>query len=38
MNNHFVFPYAANKRQEIIKLHDYIVDKLDGIDTICEPF
>ena len=38
MNNHFVFPYAGNKRQEVVKLHDYIVDKLDGIDTIIENF
>ncbi len=38
MRNHFIIPYAGNKRQEVEFLHDYLVDKLDCIDTIIEPF
>ena len=38
MKHHFIISYAGNKRQEVEHLHDYLVDKLDGIDTIIEPF
>jgi site-specific DNA-adenine methylase len=38
MKNHFIFPYSGNKRQEVEKIHEYLKDKLDGVDTIIEPF
>jgi site-specific DNA-adenine methylase len=38
MKNHFFFPYAGNKRQEVVRIHDMIKDKLNGVDTIVEPF
>lgn len=38
MKNHFVFPYAGNKRQEVEKIHEYLKDKLEGVDTVVEPF
>lgn len=38
MKNHFIISYAGNKRQEVGYLHDYLVGKIDGIDTIIEPF
>lgn len=36
MKNHFFFPYAGNKRQEVENIYNNI--NLDGIDTIVEPF
>lgn len=38
MKNHFLFPYAGNKRQEVEKIHEYLKDKLEGVETIVEPF
>lgn len=38
MKNHFIFPYAGNKREEVEIIHEFIKDKLEGIDTIIEPF
>jgi site-specific DNA-adenine methylase len=38
MKNHFFFPYAGNKRNEIPFIYDNIKDKLNNIDTIIEPF
>ena len=38
MKNHFILPYAGNKRQEVEKIEEYLHDKFDGIDTIIEPF
>ena len=36
MKNHFVFPYAGNKRQEVERIYDTL--DLTGITTIVEPF
>ena len=38
MKNHFILPYAGNKRQEVERIEEYLHDKLDDIDTIIEPF
>ena len=38
MRNHFIFSYMGNKREEVEIIHDTIKDKLEGIDTIIEPF
>ena len=38
MKHHFIISYAGNKRQEVEHLHDFLEDKLEGIDTIIEPF
>ena len=38
MKNHFLFPYAGNKRQEVEKIHEYLKDKLEGVETVIEPF
>lgn len=38
MKNHFVFSYAGNKREEVETIYKTIEDKLEGIETICEPF
>ena len=38
MKNHFIISYAGNKRQEVETIHNYIKDKLEGIETIIEPF
>lgn len=38
MRNHFIIPYAGNKRQEVERIDEYLHGKLDDIDTIIEPF
>ena len=38
MKNHFIFPYAGNKRQEVEKIHEYLKDKINGVETVVEPF
>ena len=38
MRNHFIISYAGNKRQEVERIEEYLHNKLDGIDTIIEPF
>lgn len=38
MKNHFIFSYMGNKREEVEIIHDEIKDKLEGIETIIEPF
>ena len=38
MKNHFLFPYAGNKRQEVEQIHEYLKDKLENVETIIEPF
>ena len=38
MKNHFVFPYAGNKRQEVDKIHEVIKNELKTINTIIEPY
>lgn len=34
MKNHFILPYAGNKRQEVEKIEEYLRDKLDVIDIL----
>ena len=38
MKNHFLMPYAGNKRNECEDLYNEIKNKLDVITTIMEPF
>jgi site-specific DNA-adenine methylase len=38
MKNHFIFSYVGNKREEVEIIYKSIEDKLEGIETICEPF
>ena len=38
MKNHFICAYAGNKREEVETIYKSIEDKLQGIETICEPF
>ena len=38
MKNHFILPYTGNKRQEVERIEEYLHDKLEGIDTIIEPY
>lgn len=38
MKNHFVFSYYGNKRNECDEIFDVIQNKLNGIDTIIEPY
>ena len=38
MKNHFFFPYAGNKRDEVEIIHDKLKNALTGITTIIEPF
>ncbi len=35
--NHFIFPYAGNKRNEFKYLNN-VIDDIDNYDTIIEPF
>ena len=36
MKNHFIFPYAGNKREEVERIYEKI--DLTNITTIIEPF
>jgi site-specific DNA-adenine methylase len=36
--SHFLIGYEGNKRQEMDQISKFLEDKLDGIDTIIEPF
>ena len=38
MKNHFLLPYPGNKRNEVEGLYNEIINKLDDITTIIEPF
>lgn len=37
-NNHFIIPYAGNKRDEVHILYNRIKDKIENIEYIIEPF
>jgi site-specific DNA-adenine methylase len=38
IETHFILPYSGNNREEVETIHEYLKDKLEGIDTIIEPF
>lgn len=40
MKNHFIFPYAGNKREEVEKIHEILKKNIDlsKIKTIIEPY
>lgn len=38
MKNHFLISYAGNKRTEVEILYNQIINKLDEVETIIEPF
>ena len=38
MLNHFIISYAGNKKNEFDELNNFLLDKLDNVDTIIEPY
>jgi len=38
MNNHFLFPYFGNKRQEVKRIYDEIKNNINDVEFIVEPF